>query len=344
MGELLPLGAVSLLAGREGLGKSTLWAHWAALTTTGQLPGSDVDGPAGVIIVANEDAREYTIAPRLKAAGADLDLVFFADAVDEIGSVGSVTVPIDGQRIIDAAGTQDAKLIIIDPLVSILDGKLDSHKDHSIRRALDPLNRVAELTGASVVGLVHLNKGAGTDVLDRVLGSRAFVAAARSVVAMMPDNEDDTDTRRLVVHAKSNLGRLQARASVVEIRSQTVETSEGTAEVGTIKVLGFREVYLPDLMTPVGEDHLDNLSECAKWLLGYLADAGGAAAREDVHSDGKKLDYSREQLRQAAKRSKIRIERTSTFPSSSVWYHPNDQSTQLTQSTGARELPGSSAD
>ena len=340
IGQMIPLRAVTLLAGREGLGKSTLWAMWASTVTTGTTESVDVECPAGVLIVANEDAIDSTIVPRLVAAGADLERVHFVTAETGIGLTDSVTIPLDTEQLIERAKDVDARLIIIDPLVSILDGKLDSHKDHSIRQALDPIGRVAERADTAVLGLVHLNKGQGSDVLDRVLGSRAFTAAARSVVALIRDDEDDTDTRRLVVHAKSNLGPRQQQALVIEVSSVEVDTSEGLATVSGVQVVGVRDVELDDLMTRRGPDDVDDLSEAGRWLLDYLYKSGGQAERKDVLEDGKKAGHSPDQLKRARVKAGVTVERRTTFPTSSVWHFPQSaQLAQLTQAAQSREHP-----
>jgi hypothetical protein len=340
--RLIPLGSVTLLAGREGLGKSTLWAYWAAAATHGTLDGHLFGTPTDVLVIANEDAYDYTLVPRLMAAGADLTRVKFVDAVSADGNGSTVVLPLDTQRVREAVAETGARLVIVDPLVSVLDGSLDSHKDHSIRQALDPMNRLASTSGAAIVGLVHLNKGQGTDVLDRVLGSRAFTAAARAVLALVDDPDDDTGTRRLVIQGKNNLGPMGRDALVVAVSTAVVETAEGDAEVGVVSIIGTRPIDLDDVMARRDADDLDDLSDTARWLLDYLVTEGGQASRTNVIDAGRKASHSREQLRRAAKRVGVVFVRSSTFQSGTTWHHPDNapqspQSTQSTQPTGAPE-------
>jgi hypothetical protein len=72
----LALGILALLAGREGLGKSSFGYWLAARVTRGELPGEHHGRPRAVLISATEDSWEHTVVPRLIAAGADLDQVF----------------------------------------------------------------------------------------------------------------------------------------------------------------------------------------------------------------------------------------------------------------------------
>jgi MoxR-like ATPase len=75
----MALGTICLLAGREGIGKSTIAYALAALITRGKLEGVHFGEPRAVIVAATEDSWQHTIVPRLMAADADLDLVFRVD-------------------------------------------------------------------------------------------------------------------------------------------------------------------------------------------------------------------------------------------------------------------------
>src|SRR5271165_3935893 len=67
----IPLGAPTLLVGREKLGKSTLTCTLAASVSRGTLDGDLHGKPADVLILSYEDGARSTIMPRLLAARAD---------------------------------------------------------------------------------------------------------------------------------------------------------------------------------------------------------------------------------------------------------------------------------
>ena len=338
----IALGTLTLLAGREGLGKSTYAAHLVAQATRGHLAGALTSEPTDVVWVTNEDALAYTLVPRLIAAGADLDRIHFADVSDGITRRGLV-LPLDTERLREAIEGQGARLMVLDPLVSVLDGKLDSHKDHSIRQALDPINRLAETAGTAVIGVVHLNKGGGSDLLDRVLGSRAFTAAARSVLGLVADPDDEEGPHRLVIHWKSNLGPRAPEATVVEVVDSTVRTPAGEAHVGRIVEHGTRAVRLIDVLGP--SEDLDDLSEVGKWLLTYLAGCGGEAPRNDLMAAAKSAGYSPDQVKRVRQRTGVQVSRTSEFPSVTYWHHPDNspQSGQSARLEQSGQTPGTSA-
>jgi hypothetical protein len=84
-------------------------------------------------------------------------------------------------------------------------GDADSHTNAEIRALLGPLGELAAKHGAAVVAVSHFNESGQQDGLLRVMGSLAFVAAARAAYAVVKDQNDPQ--RRLFLPLKNNLGR-----------------------------------------------------------------------------------------------------------------------------------------
>jgi putative DNA primase/helicase len=110
-------------------------------------------------------------------------------------------IPPDSKKSGHALG--DVTLICIDPLSSYL-GKVDSHNNTEVRAVLERVSEMAARRRVAVVGVTHFNKGDGL-AINKIIGSVAFVAAARAVWMVAPDPDDEN--RRLFVSIKNNVGR-----------------------------------------------------------------------------------------------------------------------------------------
>lgn len=231
----VPLGAVTLLAGQPGLGKSQLALMLAARLTRGELPC----GPGAAIIATAEDHRAAVIRPRLRAAQADTDAVYDIriHRLDD-GSEDGLSLPDDVAELEASVEEVQARLVIVDPLVSFLDGKVDSWKDASVRQALSPLAGLAERQGCAVLGVVHVNKGASGDPFQRIGGSVGFQGAPRSVLVLGRDPDDDD--RRVLIHSKSNYG-VEAPGLLLGIESILLPASDGGPDIATSHVVDLGE-------------------------------------------------------------------------------------------------------
>jgi hypothetical protein len=150
----MPHGAVALLGGREGVGKSTTSYDLVAKITRRALPGHLYGQPKSVVVCATEDAWAETIVPKLVAAKADLDRVLRVDSVSPERFEGALSLPADVQRLKQLIGGEDVAFVLLDPLLSTLDIELDSHKERR-GMALEPLSRLAHDSQVSMLGLVH---------------------------------------------------------------------------------------------------------------------------------------------------------------------------------------------
>lgn len=335
----LPVGAFSLIGGREGIGKSLVGYTLAASISTGTLPGIYLGTPKGVIIAATEDSWAHTIAPRLKAAGADLTKIYRADILDPEGFELPLSLPKDTTALTQAIKDVDAALVIFDPLLSRLDARLDSHKDADTRRALEPLALMAAATGVAVLGLIHVNKSSSSDALTLLMASRAFAAVARAVlfVATNPDNED----QRLLGQPKNNLGRMNLPTLVFRIKGVLVGMTAADDEIWTGQLVwdGESDQTIRQVLERASEREGDRVAtqEAQEWLVQYLIAQGGTVARKTIMDMGRTAGHSRATLDRARHAAKIQSVKRG-FPATSYWIVlSSSQSTQSTQSTHAHE-------
>lgn len=318
----LALGTLALLGGREGIGKSTVAYQLAADLTRGRLPGAHHGQGRAVIVAATEDSWEHTIVPRLMAADADLSQVYRVDVHTYAGFETGLSLPRDLTDLGRAVQDVDAGLILLDPLMSRLDAKLDTHKDAEVRQALEPLVHIANSTGATILGLIHLNKSMSTDPLTMLMGSRAFAAVARAVLFCMVDPEDES--ARILGQPKNNLGRTDLPTLAFRILSAHVaDTSEGPVYTGKVNWDGESHRTLSDVLQAASE-HAEvrtATQEAAGWLTDWLTSQGGTDESAVIKREGAKAGHSVDSLKRA--RHKVNAEATSEgFPRRTYWTLP----------------------
>jgi hypothetical protein len=294
--DRIPAGALTLLAGREGIGKSLVGVHLAAQLTRGTLSGARYGEPARVMFATSEDAWEFTMVPRLLAAGADLDRVGRVQVEDD-GFITGITTPLDVPALTGYIGSHDVALLVLDPLTSVMDDRIDAHRDREVRRALEPLGKLAEDTGAAVVGLVHLGKGLGTDPVNLILGSRAFSAVAR--VALVAARDPDDHASNVLSVEKSNLGRIDVPGLTYRIDGVEIATDEGPAGAGLLVWTGETDRRVRDIMADASGPRGDH-DGADDWLRELLA--AGPVKANDVYTIADAVGLSKDKAKRAKKR------------------------------------------
>lgn len=335
--DRIPLGELTLLAGREGIGKSTIAYTLAAWMTTGTMKGRFHGQPRSVLVAATEDSWEHTIVPRLMAAGADLSRVFRIDVITEDGFDGLLTLPSDISSLFDVVTQSDAAMLLLDPLMSRLSATLDSHKDAEVRIALEPLTAFAKRAGISVLGIIHVNKSGSADALNSIMGSRAFGSVARAVLMAVRNPEDGSCTFGL---AKNNLG---SKDDLPAYRYQIVgekvaDTDEGEVWTGKVEWQGDADHSIDEVIYALSEGGMDGMSavdEAAGWLEDYLNLEGGSKSSSIVKKAGADQGHNYRNLQRAA--SKLNLQFASEgFPRTTIWTLP----TNLQRATNGASAPG----
>lgn len=202
----LARGKLHILAGAPGTGKTTIALALAACVTQGGLwPDGSRAAKGDVVIWSGEDDPQDTLAPRLKAAGADMSRVHIVSSVTDTQGRRPFDPAHDMPELAQRMATLKPALMLVDPIVSAVAG--DSHKNSETRRDLQPLVDLAAEHRIAVLGISHFSKGsAGRSPIDRVTGSLAFGAVARVVMAAAKIG-DEAGGGRIFCRAKSNIGR-----------------------------------------------------------------------------------------------------------------------------------------
>lgn len=300
----LAQGKLHVFGGAPGTGKTTISMNLAATVSTGGCWPDGSRAPVGdVLIWSGEDSAEDTLVPRLRAAEADLDRIFFIDTLrDKRGQR-----PFDPAR--DMARLEEKlrdsgniRLMIVDPIVSAVSG--DSHKSAEVRRALQPLVDLADRRGIALLGITHFSKGTGgRDPVERITGSLAFGALARVVLvaAKRQDGGVVGEASRVFLRAKSNVGP-DSGGFGYDLQQDEVQGCSGI--VSSLVVWGHaiegeaREI-LESAESSDDDGEGGTLVHAKRFLAGLLE--GGPVCQPTIKRDAEGAGYSWATIRRAKK-------------------------------------------
>lgn len=304
----IPVGSLTIAAGRAGIGKSQHAAWLAGHITRGTLPGCWHGRPRSVIYAASEDSWSMTIAPRLAVVGADLDRVFRIDVHDDDDPHARLTLPTDTRLLEDAITRHDVALMVLDPLLSLLDSGINDYRAREVRDALEPLLPIADRTGCALFGLAHFTKAGGADPLLLIAGSGAFGQLVRAGIGYARDEDADAEDGPAYVMStiKSNLGREDLPSLTYRIEPAKVDTADGPAWVSRLAFTGSSDRSVRDLLRDgmsSDRDDSDGRHAVDEWLAEYLRPMDRESRA--LYSAADAAGYSKDQVKRAKKRLKI---------------------------------------
>src|SRR6185437_6908825 len=141
--DKIPLGAITLLAGEGGLGKSTAALDIGASVTTGRAFFNGQVAPLGDVVLFTAEDPDKVVKKRLRQQNANLDRFHKVDGKRLNGEKKYFDIS-DMQTLETAIQYwPETKLIIIDPVASYVSG-IDTHKNADVRKVLTPLTDFAE--------------------------------------------------------------------------------------------------------------------------------------------------------------------------------------------------------
>ncbi len=288
--DRLALGRPAILEGDPGLKKSFLTLDLCARLSTGRpFPdGSPSGGPANALILNGEDRVEDTIAVRLHALEADVNRVFVIRSTDE--RLPRRFCLLEQLELLGELLAQtEARLLIVDPVVSFLDRDINWANEQSVRRLLSPLSDVAERRRCAMLLIRHLVKGGGRNALCRGSGSIGVIAACRGawVVGRDPRNLDHC----VLAHTKTNLGAAQ---------TSLVYGLEPTGNDGNVRLcwLGTSPLSADELAAAQSAGRT-RLQRARDFLRAFLKD--GPKTARDIWQAAQEHELSRATLHRAKK-------------------------------------------
>jgi putative DNA primase/helicase len=299
----LAAGKLTLIVGDPGLGKSFLTLDIAARVSAGRVMpgGSPALTAAAVILMSAEDGVADTIRPRLDALGADVNEIHHL-AVLRTGEHERAVQLADTASLEHAIRETDARVLIIDPLSAYL-GSTDSHRDSEVRSLLAPLAALADRTGVAILGVMHLAKNSQQPAIYRAVGSIAFAASARIVLAVAADPE--RDDRRIVASVKSNLSAPPAALAYTIANGCLAWESDSISDVDIDALLAGPRVDRQ------GHHEVDT------WLGELLAD--GPLPVRQVQAAAREMEFGWRTVERAKRRLNVVAERIGGMADSGQW-------------------------
>jgi putative DNA primase/helicase len=304
----IALGKLHILAGKPGTGKTTLALAMAATITRGGLWPDGSHAKRGTVVIwSGEDDPEDTLAPRLHAAGADMQHVRFVQGAGTAADPRPFDPATDMPLLSEALSElPDVRLLLLDPIVSAVAG--DSHKSTEVRRSLQPIADLCMTRRCAALGISHLSKGTtGREPLERVIGSQAFGAVARVVMFATKQADESGEPRpRLICIAKSNIGP-DGGGIEYEIRQGMLADHPGMMashiEWGRTVEGEARELLAAAEGSPSDEEDTGERTDARRFLR-MLLEVGPMPAKQ-VFAEADGAGYSKAQMQRAARALKI---------------------------------------
>lgn len=286
-------GTIAIAAGPEGVGKSSFGITLAALVSTGRLPGAWFGTPRNVLYVAVEDSWAHTLVPRLIAAEADLRRIGRFEVESDSDNVAGLSLPHDNDLFEAAITEHHVALVVLDPLMSLMSDRIDTHRERAVREALDPLAKIADRTRAVILGIAHWNKGSSSDISARITGSGAFKNVPRAIFGFGRDPES-AECGCVMTQSKNSLGRTGLPSISYRIESATVTTAKGDAHTGRFVALGVSDRSLTDILATANDGEKSSgggakLTAAQEFILTCIeahADGNGEIPSRDVLAQG----------------------------------------------------------
>ena len=291
-----PIGYLSIQTGEEKLGKSLFFAWAASELTNGRLAGEYYDRKAPILIAAVEDSREDMWKPRLKAVGADLDLISF------------LTIPDTGWNVRDGVGLIEqaldetgAVLVFVDAVMEHLPdarGGENANSTTFVRGSLRPLAAMSERRLVATLISTHPPKRHAANFADLYHASRAFTQVSRSLMVLGAHPDDAAlpfeDRRRVLLRVRGNVGRDPGPLSFKITAKVEVLDDGDRDEIPYVRDVENCDVTIRDLLRadrpadPEPEQRPPTKLEQLKRIVGeYLADGEWHPSwRKKLESDG----------------------------------------------------------
>jgi RecA-family ATPase len=193
-------GALTVLDGSMGRGKSTFTCNIAAAVTTGKPPPFAKEIEQGtVLFMSAEDDASRVLKPRLIMAGADTSKVRYQEEPFSLDDRGLTLL-----RLELAANTP--ALVVIDPILAFMKDGADGNSAVETMHFMVQIDQLAKEFDTAILIVRHLRKSRADTPMHQGIGSISISARVRSglILAVHPDDPN----KRAVAHGKANYSEL----------------------------------------------------------------------------------------------------------------------------------------
>ena len=187
----------------------------------------------------------------------------------------------------------------------------------------------SEDSGAALLVIRHLNKGASTNAIYRGGGSIGITGAARSVMLVGKDPDDESGERRILAMTKSNL------AAQAPALAYHVESPDGHHP--RIVWDGVSRHCASDLLLQADEESRSQTDECMDFLKQTLF--GNTMEQREIHRLARQHGFSDKVIRRSRERLGVRSERVGGLGSNGRWQWSLPLSTAPKMTQEAPKMP-----
>lgn len=192
-------GALNVLDGNPGLGKSFFCAGLAASVSAGLRTKFSRNVVRGdVVMLSAEDDPRRVLRKRIRLAGGDLRRVHAQDSPFTLDTQGLALLRAEMEK-------HHPLLVIIDPITAYFDASVDFYRANDMTQFLAAIELLAREFDCAIVIVRHLKKSQNDAAIFAGIGSVAVSGRVRSGLLLGLHPEDPEV--RAVAHMKSNYGR-----------------------------------------------------------------------------------------------------------------------------------------
>lgn len=295
--DWIPKKGGVLLAGYGGSGKSTLFAYWIRLITTGVWGGT----PGTCVYMAREDSKSAIIKPRLIAAGADISKVatILLKEPDFNGAMKERAVSFKRhlEEIRKVIKAHNVRALFLDPGVSFLGIDEDKDSKDMQRTVLEDLLHFAEVENVLIFVIKHYKKNqSGSERLssrDKLYGSTVWYEVFRHVLSLRKIDEDlkskldldeDDPLSALLSIDKNSYGRDDHEPKAFGLEEVIYRNNPVSKFVEDgIRHISARDVDSREVETEEQSDRrVEKNSATDRWIIETLNALGGVCMRSKI--------------------------------------------------------------